>query len=441
MRMLTLIAALMACGTPDSDTGTKDTDADADTDTDADSDTDADADTDADSDSDTDSDTDADTDTDTTADKVVIYYTNWAQYRAGDCKFVPEDIDASLATHINYAFAKVDYTGTRDAPTGFHLAPYEWNDIGDMYTRVNALKTSNPDLKTLISVGGWNFNFYTDTQWIFTTLAADATLRAGFAEDAVAYARTHGFDGVDIDWEYPGNTALGGRSEDTENFTALLSDLRDAVTAEAASSGKDPLLLTIATAAGDTNYAPYELDKIHTHVDFINLMSYDFHGSWDATTGSNTPLMADSTASGNFYIDYAVSDYLDAGIPSEKLVLGFATYGRSWSGASASTPGSSASGAGAAGSCTATAGFLAYYEVMDLLDAGWTRGWDSTTATPYAYDSTGQWVSYDDAESFAAKLDYVDDKKLGGAMVWAADLDDFNGSYPLITQLADHIIE
>jgi len=362
--------------------------------------------------------------------KVVGYYTNWAQYRPGECLFVPEDVDPNLLTHINYAFAKLD--------ANFLVQPYEWNDQSTewskgMYERVHDLKLQNPKLKTLLSLGGWNFNFFPDTNWIFSEMASTSQNRGTFINSAIKYAREHGFDGIDIDWEYPAHPGQGGRPEDTVNFTLLLKDFREAIEAENLSPGQDRLLLTIAAPAGASNYNRYELSKIHLYLDWINLMTYDLHGSWDPVTGHHTAMQ------GPLSIENAVQGYLNAGVPSEKIILGLGSYGRSFTlstldnGLSAPT-----SGGGTAATCTREAGFMAYYEIQDQIAAGATLFRIPNTMEPYITWGN-QWVGYDDPTSLAVKTDYIKDNALGGGMFWAIDLDDFNNGYPLISFVAQEL--
>lgn len=183
--------------------------------------------------------------------KLVGYYTNWAQYRTpagGVYKFFPENVDASKLTHVIYAFAKV-----APSPT-FEVQPFEWNDVLDytdgMYKRFHDhVRAQNPSIKTLIAVGGWNFNFFDATKHIFSNMASTAANRARFIANAIAYCRTHGFDGFDMDWEYPGVYAQGGNWQDKANFALLMQEFRAAINAEVLQPGQSRLLLTIAVAA------------------------------------------------------------------------------------------------------------------------------------------------------------------------------------------------
>ena len=157
----------------------------------------------------------------------------------------------------------------------------------------------------------------------------------------------------------------------------------------------------------------------------------------------NSPLYNRSNEIGDqgiLNVDWAVNYWLLNGMPPEKLILGLAAYGRTFilSNSSNTNPGDAAKGAGRAGSQTGQDGFISYYEVCEKLSQGWTRVWENEQKAPYAYSGVN-WVGYDDIESLTIKVDYLKSKGLGGAMVWAIDLDDFSGSYcnqgkyPLIT--------
>ncbi|HSC87261.1 MAG TPA: glycosyl hydrolase family 18 protein [Polyangiaceae bacterium] len=364
--------------------------------------------------------------------RVVGYFTNWAQYRKRDCKFEVRHIDANLFTHIIFGFAKID-PHDRANPK-FELVPFEHNDLGPggQYQQLNDLKRKYPHLKTLLAVGGWSFND-PPTAWIFTTMAESKENRAHFIQHAVQYLRNNNFDGLDLDWEYPTDETRGGRPQDRENFTALVAEFKEAARAEAAKSGKEELLLTMAAGAHKAD--TLELEKIAEHLDWVNLMAYDFYGGWAQETGMNAPLSGDPT--GDFYVAKAVDNWLK-GIPPEKLVLGMPTYGRSFGGVEDPRPASKTSGAGPKGRCTGEVGFLSYYEINDLIESGqYKTYWDDVSNTPYAYDvSSKSWVTYDDLRSISMKVDFIEQKGLGGGMFWAIDLDDFQNDYPIITSVA-----
>jgi chitinase len=362
--------------------------------------------------------------------KIVGYFTNWAKYRKGGCAYTAADVKPELLTHINYSFAKVDPGPGGKAKPKFGIAPYEADDPipNGGYAQVNALKKKSPGLKTFLSIGGWSHND-PPTAWLFTTMAEKAETRADFIKATIEYVRKHDFDGIDLDWEYPADGSRGGRAIDTENFTALLREFRVAIDAEAKTSKKDALLFTIAAPAGGASRG-LDLAKIHEPLDWINLMTYDYEGGWQAMTGHNAANRAVGPG-----IQGSISVYLHYGVPAEKIVLGMATYGHSFKDAESAKVGGPAKGNAPAGRCTDAPGMLSYFEIKELIQGGKLKPeWDDAAQVPYAYDASSKlWVSYDDERSFNKKLDYIEQKGLGGAMFWALDMDDFKNGYPLIS--------
>lgn len=368
--------------------------------------------------------------------KVVCYYTNWSQYRPTIGKFYPSDIDPFLCTHLIFAFGWIK---------GGKLTSFEASDIAadgksGLYQRVLAHKATNPKLKVLLAIGGWSFGTSK-----FKSMSDTRFSRQTFIFSAIQFLRKHNFDGLDMDWEYP-------KQADKENFVALLKELREAFEFESAETGNERLLLSAAVPVGPDNVrGGYDVPSVSKWLDFVNLMAYDFHGKWEKQTGHNAPLYAPSSDSEwrkQLSVSFAAEMWTRLGTPKEKLVIGMPTYGRSFT---LSNPGqyivnSPAKDGGKAGEYTREAGFLAYYEVCQMLLKGASYIWDDEMKVPYLVDGD-QWVGFDDERSIRYKMDWIKTNGYAGAMVWSVDMDDFNGTvcgsgvkYPLIGAIREELL-
>ncbi|XP_072026568.1 chitotriosidase-1-like isoform X1 [Amphiura filiformis] len=352
-----------------------------------------------------------------TGNRFVCYHTNWSQYRTGATssdlrgKFTPENIDPSLCTHIMYSFAKLD---------GWPrvLAPYEWNDdaYDNNYDKVIGLKNQNPDLKVFLALGGWTHGVQK-----FREMAATATSRQQFINHAITFLRIRNFDGLDLDWEYP-------IAEDKERFTLLCEELQAAFQVDAQTSGNTRLLLSAAVPAGSNIDVGYDVPRVSAAVDFLNLMAYDLYTHWDLKTGHHAALYSVSGDDATRVVKYAVDRWLEEGCPPNKLTLGIGTYGRSFTLTGSQTSIFAPASGAIQATYTKHVGYWAYFEICEKLASGYTRVFDLDRGVPYAYGD-GQWVGYDDIQSINIKVNFLKDRNLGGAMIWAMDLDDFSGTF------------
>ncbi|KAH8299319.1 hypothetical protein KR044_000387, partial [Drosophila immigrans] len=336
------------------------------------------------------------------------YWGTWANYRPGDGKFEPSNIDPHLCTHISYTFFGI-------AESGEFKSLDTWLDLDDglaFISKTIALKQVNPKLKVLAVVGGWN-----EGSEKYSVMAADAGKRATFISSTLAFIQRYGFDGLDLDWEYPNQR--GGGPQDKQNFVTLLREIKEAF-------APYNLELGIAVGASETSASlSYDIPAISQHLSFINVMTYDFHMSFEGYLGLNAPLPEVTQA-----IDY----WIQQGAPPEKLVLGLGFYGHTYQLAdnSQTSPGSPSKGDGAAGPYTRQNGFLGY---MEICVNNWQTVFDDGTKSPYAFQGD-QWVGYDNVQSIELKMQLVSSRNLGGAMTWSIETDDFRGicgeSYPLL---------
>lgn len=308
-------------------------------------------------------------------------------------------IDATMLTHINYAFVNV-----RDSMAW--LERLETDTVN--FRKLNKLKKINPDLKILFSVGGWGWS-----DFFFDAVLTESSRRK-FARTNAAIVHDYALDGVDIDWEYPGMRGEDNvfRPEDKQNFTLMFKALREELDALSANTGKK-YLLTTAIPCFTRFIEMTEMNKVHQYLDFINLMAYDFYVAGD-TAGHHSNLFPSEDFQKEQSGDRAFKEYTKAGVPARKLVLGIPFYGRSWYMKTADNQGinravdSLARGAG-------------YTFVKDSIATrpGFARHWDDKAKAPYLWNAkTKQLVSYDDEESVTLKCDYVREHGMAGVMFW-----------------------
>lgn len=310
-----------------------------------------------------------------------------------------EKIAAEKLTHINYAF--VDIKNNR---AWLHnLATDSTN-----FRKLNALKRRNPDLKILISIGGWAWSEN------FSDAVLSDTSRMAFAASAVDIVRQYGLDGIDIDWEYPGMKGEDNvfRPEDRGNFTLMFKALRDGLDSLKQQTGKD-YLVTTALPGFNEIFTHTDMAQAQQYLSYVNVMSYDFFTE-GALAGHHTNLYASGKVANETSGDRAVKLYQQAGVPTEKLVLGIAFYGRAWQ-----LQNSDPEAQPRTVTKVERGGGYTFIKDSLLTNPAYKRHWDKQAKAPYLYNADlKQFVSYDDEESVKEKCQYVKKQGLAGVMFW-----------------------
>ncbi|TRU37621.1 MAG: hypothetical protein EWV78_06785, partial [Microcystis aeruginosa Ma_MB_F_20061100_S20D] len=318
----------------------------------------------------------------------------------------PIDATFNKLTHLFYSFADVTLNGTVQLPQ-------DGTGTGDI-AKLQQIKAQNPNLKIMLSIGG-------ATENDFSSAAATVQSRANFAQSAIQLMKTNGFDGLDIDWEYP-------EANEDNNYIQLLAQLRQQINQASQNDGKQYLLTTALSgspyilSASDYgsnpyDFSPQDLKATSDYVDFINVMSYDYHGPWENTTNHQSALY--KSTNDNTYnaakvnTNWAIQHYLSAGVPATDIVLGAPLYGRTWTGVNAgSNNGLFQQGTGSSE--------LTYRELYNLLGTnGYQSFWDNSAKVPYIYSSqTKVFSTYENNQSILGKTDYVKQLGIGGAFFW-----------------------
>ncbi|EKM53324.1 glycoside hydrolase family 18 protein [Phanerochaete carnosa HHB-10118-sp] len=339
------------------------------------------------------------------------YFTNWGIYGAN---FQPTDINPGPLTHILYAFADVSPdTGNITLTDSYadeqkHFPGDSWDEPGNnLYgclKQMFLLKMAHRNLKVSLSVGGWTYS--QDGHFSFVT---DATKRQTFVESALQLMEDYGFDGLDLDFEYPSSTAQG------QGFADLITSLRSAFdTYQAQKGDATPYLLTSAVSAGAANYEYLIVPQIDQALTYWNLMAYDYAGSW-LTWADNQANLYDGART-NVSTDAAIKWYLSQGATAGKIVMGIPLYGRAFE----DTTGLGAPYNGI-GPGTISPGIYSY---SDLPLAGAQVYENLTDVSSYSYDPVKmELVSYDTPTIASIKAQYVNTNNLAGNMFWDLSTD------------------
>lgn len=296
--------------------------------------------------------------------------------------------------------------------------------------RVNNLRQKNPHLSTLISIGGWS-----DGSTKYSQMVRSDSSRKVFIQSAIDFLTKHDLDGLDFDWEFPGfNGDEGGdrqlgRPEDKVDYVTLLRELRQAF-------APHQFLLTAAltTAKYNMDHA-YIVKGVSDNLDFLNLMTYDYHGTWNKKIGYVSPLSGASHWSEEdrmLTVQYTVDYFIQNGADPRKLIIGIPFYGYGY--VSDQKP-----MVGANVLRSFDAGTYAHICLMVKHDPAWKVQFDNEAKASYVVNG-GQLITYENAQSLEYKLNMIKSRNLGGAMIWEVNGDDHRGQcdagkFPLLSKI------
>ncbi|KAJ7096316.1 glycoside hydrolase [Mycena epipterygia] len=321
----------------------------------------------------------------------------------GKYTFPPSLIPHDL-THILYAFANIKETGEvflsdEYADKDIHYPGDSWNESGDnLYGNFKAiynLKKQNRHMKVLLSIGGWTYSPR------FHPVVVSDNLRANFVRSSIELLENFGLDGLDIDYEYPQS------HEQAVGYTKLLKELRQGLDAHAHTKGADyKFLLTIAAPCGPDNYQKLQVKEMDKHLDFWNMMAYDFSGSWDSIANHQANVFG-----GPISASIAINWYISQGVERSKIIMGIPLYGRSFM--NTEGPGKPFNGIGPGSWETG----VYDYRALPLPGSHVFRDEKAMASWTYDYEKK-EMVSFDTEEVARWKGEYIRTEGLGGAMVW-----------------------
>jgi chitinase len=384
--------------------------------------------------------------------QVVGYFIEWGIYgRNYKVKDVATSGSAERLSVINYAFGNVapDTTGNVVCQLGDEWADYQkpWTaeesvtgeevtwprPILGNFQQLQALKQQYPHLKVVISLGGWTWSKYfsdaaltKQSRQRFVSSCIDLFIKGdipapGWGGMGGPGAAAGVFDGIDIDWEWPGSEGSAGniiRAQDKQNYTLLLAEFRKQLHAYGKQTGRDYLLTAFLPASAAKIDAGFEVPDIFGFLSFGSVQGYDFHGTWESTTNhqSNLYTSPNDPSSPRYSDDAVVKEYLGRGAPPKEIVLGVPFYSRGWTGVTDVNDGLYQPAAGAAPG-TWEDGVDDYKVVKQRLASGFVRHEDSTAGAAWLFDGTTFWT-FDDPPIMAAKAEYARQNRLGGIMFW-----------------------
>lgn len=352
--------------------------------------------------------------------EIVGYFPSW-KWRDKNSLMTYDKIPFKKLTIIDYAFWHPLTDGNIAGINSMGDSLILWGSTGK--APLVTLAHDNK-VKVMLSIGGW------EDSNNFPTVASAESLRTMFAHACVVAIRKFDFDGIDIDWEYPGYVEHNGTPADMINCTALLEILRDSLDAYGMQIHKKMLLSAALPATAD-HLSGFEVSKLANILDMLNVMTYDYNGSWSPHTGHNSPLYAPTAEDSLLNIDATFTLYAEKlGVPVSKINLGIPFYGHSF--AHCTTLNGENHGSD---TTLFPGGDVNYYSIVQYLDK--YRHWDEKAGVPYLiFPGTNTLVSFDDEESIRLKAQYVLAHKARGVIIWEITGDYLkDGTTPLLDVL------
>jgi chitinase len=358
--------------------------------------------------------------------EIIGYYPSW-KWKSGANVLIPGRIPFKKLTIIDYAFfyplADGKIVGRDSVGDDLILKGERDREKGGYRSGTALVELAHRNgVKVMLSVGGW------DDSNNFPEVAASETTRAEFAHSCAEQLRTYGFDGIDIDWEFPCLADHKGTANDKYNYTKLLQLTKDSLETFGRQTGKH-YLLTIALPAQEAGTKNFEVEKVSQLLDMLNVMTYDFNGDWDSLSGHNSPLYAPRTTDTLRNVDAAFRLFTGMyHVPASKINLGVPFYAHTYRECTALY----ASHKGADTVHFSHAGCF-YYDIVACRDK-FSRRWDDRAKAPYLVSSSwNTLISYDDEESVGYKAQYVVDHHACGLIIWEITGDYLSdGTTPLL---------
>ncbi|GAB3495284.1 glycosyl hydrolase family 18 protein [Nocardiopsis coralliicola] len=394
----------------------------------------------------------------------VGYFTQWgAEDKGYTARVLDESGQAAKLTHLNYAFANLDEDGRCFASDEEGVGEAR-SDYGRAYTaeesvdgvadnpdqalrgnfnQLRKLKERHPDLRVSIALGGWAWSDYFSNaalpenreeavaSCISQFIDGDLPELNGAGGDGAAAGL---FDGIDLDWEWPGTEGEPGniiREEDKENYTALVQEFREQLDERSAETGRAYDLTAFVPASTEAIEAGYEVPELMEEFDFINVQGYDFTGTWSTSTGhqANVRVPEGDPAEAPRSYETVVQAYVDRGADPADLVMGVPFYGRGWEGVE---PGPDGDGlwqeSDGAAPGPRDPGYNDFSVLQGMVEEdGYEVFRDDHAGTAWIYNGD-QWWNYDDPEAIALKTAWARERGMGGAMAWSLDGDTSDGA-------------